>query len=78
MRFSLIVAVFAAAVSAFPRAQGTPDFASILEGLKSGGGLKGAGGASGGASGGKFPSYFLRDINPIFPSSQSHIITSKV
>lgn len=47
MRFSIVVAVFAAAVSASPRAQGTPDLASILEGLKSGGGLKGAGGAGG-------------------------------
>jgi hypothetical protein len=51
MRFSLVVAIFAASAAAFPRAQGMPDLQSIIEGLKSGGGLKGAGGASGGAGG---------------------------
>ncbi|QDS77840.1 hypothetical protein FKW77_006537 [Venturia effusa] len=45
MRFSIVLAVFAAAVSAVPGAQ-APDLSSILEQLKSGGG-KGLGGAGG-------------------------------
>jgi hypothetical protein len=58
MRFSLVVAIFAASAAAFPRAQGMPDLQSIIEGLKSGGGLKGAGGASGGAGGKCYPYNF--------------------
>lgn len=59
MRFSIVLAVFAAVVSASPRAQGAPDLASILEGLKSGGGGKGFGGAGGAFFNALFSRHYL-------------------